>query len=532
MKFLNRLDNLGMRSKFRLILAIQAVALVVIGAVGWTILGGLEHAGAVTSEQMREVTALSRTLNDMNLVRTAHVSLLGAAADPEYVTARSAKLAEYEASVAKDLKELESLHWSPEERTRLGSAQKTFADYRDGFAALLAEARADRNPKTLSRLMEANIGLMRTSREHLAWIQKASEADAQTGLETSASRSARGKLVTLAVSAIALAICAFISRVVGNRLTGKVDELEQVMQAVAQGDLTRTPVAEGRDEVNQVAAHLAQVVAGLREDIQAIAQAAEGTASSATELSATSEEVSRTTEELRRSTDQERQAMERSSTALEEMNANIQHVKDNARRAEDLAARSADAGAQGLAAVRATGTAMAAIEESSGRVGRITTVITDIARQTNLLSLNAAIEAAKAGAQGKGFAVVAEEVRKLAERSGQAAKEITALIAESTERVAKGTGSVREAAASLERIEAHVRDTASQLKEIAAAMEEQGRASEDVVQAMGSATQMVERNASATSQLSATVQETARTTDALAHLAHRLQELTRRFRLA
>jgi len=531
MKFLHRLDNLAMKGKFSLILTIQAAALVIIGAVGWTILGRLEHAGAITSEQMREVTALSRTLNDMNLVRAAHVSLLGAASDAEYLVARSAKLAEYEAAVAKDLKLLEGLAWGPEERARLASAGKAYGAYRDGFAALLAEARSDRAPKTLSRLMETNVGLIRTAREDLFWIQKTSEADAQTGLETSASSSARGKMAILAVSAVALAVCAFISRVVGLRLTGKVHEVEAVMQALAQGDLTRTPETGGRDEVSQVAAHLAQVVAGLREDILAITQAAEGTASSATELSATTEEVNRTTGDLRRSTDQERQAMERSSAALEEMNANIQHVKENARRAEDLAARSAEAGIQGLAAVRATGTAMAAIEESSGRVGRITTVITDIARQTNLLSLNAAIEAAKAGAQGKGFAVVAEEVRKLAERSGQAAKEITALIQESTDRVAKGTGSVREAAASLERIETHVRDTASQLKEIAAAMEEQGRASEDVVQAMGSATHMVERNASAATQLSATVQETARTTEALAHLAHRLQELTRKFRL-
>ena len=120
--------------------------------------------------------------------------------------------------------------------------------------------------------------------------------------------------------------------------------------------------------------------------------------------------------------------MERSSAALEEMNANIQQVKQSTLRAEELAARSQEAGQQGLMAVKDTGRAMEAIEESSSKVNRIITVITDIARQTNLLSLNAAIEAAKAGAMGKGFAVVAEEVRKLAERSGTAAKEITALI--------------------------------------------------------------------------------------------------------
>jgi methyl-accepting chemotaxis protein len=223
--------------------------------------------------------------------------------------------------------------------------------------------------------------------------------------------------------------------------------------------------------------------------------------------------------------------MERSSAALEEMNANIQQVRQSAVEGEQGARRSEAASGQGLKAVRDSGQAMEAIEESSGKIQRIIIVITDIARQTNLLSLNAAIEAAKAGTMGKGFAVVAEEVRKLAERSGAAAKEITALIQESGDRVDLGTNAVKEAGRSLEQIEHNVRANASRMSAIAAAMEEQGRASEEVVLAMGSATQMVERNASAATQLSATVQETARTTEELASLGHQLQTLTRRFRL-
>ena len=323
----------------------------------------------------------------------------------------------------------------------------------------------------------------------------------------------------------------FLSWVVGARVEQKTHDIERAMDAVAKGDLTHLPMIEGKDELAQVASGLGLVIQGLRKDIQAISQSAEGTASSATELAATTEQVNRTTEDLRRSTEQERLAMERSSAALEQMNANIQQVKQSAQRAEALAARSQEAGRLGLAAVQDTGRAMEAIQESSSKVSRITTVITDIARQTNLLSLNAAIEAAKAGTMGKGFAVVAEEVRKLAERSGAAAKEITTLIQESSDRVGIGTEAVKEATLSLERIENHVKDNAGQLKEIATAMEEQGRASEEVVQAMESATQMVERNASAATQLSATVHETARTTEELSRLGQELQSLTRRFKL-
>ncbi len=525
-------DNLRLRGKFNLLLSIQVLALMLVGGIGWWTVAELQSGQAEISEQLTETAMLSRVLNDINLVRAAHVSLIGAAVDTEYVTAREGKLKEYSETLRKDMAAFRALPISPEDKIQLDEAEKAFEKYAKGFPALLAEARADRNPKTLSRLMEGNIADIRAARERIQKIQTASLADGEKAIQDDARRAATGKVWIAGFSLGASIVGILLSRLIGTRVGRKAQDIETVMAAVAKGDLTHAPRVEGKDELAQVAAGLGQVIHGLRSDIQAISQSAEGTASSATELAATTEQVNRTTEELRRSTEQERLAMERSSAALEEMNANIQHVKQSTTRAEELAHRSQEAGHQGLQAVQDTGKAMEGIEESSAKVSRIITVITDIARQTNLLSLNAAIEAAKAGVMGKGFAVVAEEVRKLAERSGAAAKEITALIQESTDRVGLGADSVKEASRSLERIESHVRENAGQLKEIANAMDEQGRASEEVVQAMASATQMVERNASAATQLSATVQETARTTDELATLAQQLQTLTRRFKLS
>jgi len=525
-------DNLKMRGKFNLLLFIQVLALVLVGGMGWLIVAELQRGQGEISEQLAEAASLSRVLNDMNLIRTAHTSLLGGAGDPDYVSAREGKLKEYSENFHKDMAAFRSLPISEEDKVLLGEATAAFDRYDKGFPALLAEARSDRNPKTISRLMEGHIGDIRAARERIQKIQKATETDGEAAVKVESQRAATGKAWIAGVCLAALLVGAFLSSMIGARVTMKTRNIEMIMAAVAKGDLTQTPTIEGKDELAQVAVGLTQVVQGLRKDIQAISQTAEGTASSATQLAATTEQVNRTTEELRKSTEQERLAMERSSAALEEMNANIQQVKQNTGRAEELAARSQEAGQQGLKAVQDTGRAMEAIEESSSKVTRIITVITDIARQTNLLSLNAAIEAAKAGAMGKGFAVVAEEVRKLAERSGSAAKEITALIQESTDRVGLGTDSVKEASRSLERIDQQVRENAGQLKAIASAMDEQGRASEEVVLAMESATQMVERNASAATQLSATVQETARTTEELASLAQQLQTLTRRFRLS
>ena len=526
------LDDLRMKGKFNLLLAIQTLALLLVGGLGWLSVNELQGGQRDVAKQLAKTATLSRVLNGMNVFRTVHVSMIGGAADSAYITMRQGVMKKYGETLEKDLADAKALTWSPEDKALLDEAVEAFRKYDAGFPALLAQAQADRSPQAISRLMEGNVEIMRTARDRVLKLQKAAEAAAEGSIKEDLKHSAlaKGWIGGVGLSAILLGV--ILSRTIGSRVGHKAQDIERVMSALAKGDLTQTPKVHGKDELAQVAAGLNQVILGLRSDIQAISQSAEGTASSATELSATTEQVNRTTEELRRSTEQERLAMERSSAALEEMNANIQQVKQSTLRAEELAARSQEAGQQGLMAVKDTGRAMEAIEESSSKVNRIITVITDIARQTNLLSLNAAIEAAKAGAMGKGFAVVAEEVRKLAERSGTAAKEITALIQESTERVGFGTESVKEASRSLERIEGHVRENAGQLKEIANAMDEQGRASEEVVQAMESATQMVERNASAATQLSATVQETARTTEELASLAQQLQTLTRRFKLS
>ncbi len=525
-------DRLRMRGKFNLLVVIQTIALVLVGGLGWFTVTSIQSGQAEVAEQLAETAITSRLLNQINVIRTIHVSMIGGASNPEYLAGREKRLKEYSDALQKELTTLKHLAWSAEDKALLQEATQAFQGYEKGFPALLAEARADTSPKTLARLMEDNVELVRTTRDRILKVQKGAETDAENAVKKNLADAGSGKTWIVGVNLVSVVLGIILSSAIGARVARKAQDIETAMAAVAKGDLTRTPPIEGKDELTQVASGLTQVIQGLRNDIQAISQSAEGTASSATELSATTEQVNRTTEELRRSTEQERQAMERSSAALEEMNANIQQVKQSTVRAEELAARSQEAGRQGLAAVGDTGRAMEAIEESSSKVNRIITVITDIARQTNLLSLNAAIEAAKAGAMGKGFAVVAEEVRKLAERSGTAAKEITALIQESTDRVGLGTNSVKEASRSLERIDGHVRENAGQLKEIANAMDEQGRASEEVVRAMESATQMVERNASAATQLSATVQETARTTEELANLAQQLQTMTRRFKLS
>jgi methyl-accepting chemotaxis protein len=274
------------------------------------------------------------------------------------------------------------------------------------------------------------------------------------------------------------------------------------------------------------------VIQKLHEDLQAIAGISVRTASGATELSATADLLNQNTRQISRSMDQQRDAMQQSALALSDMGRAVGDVRGQAQAAGGISEDALTISAQGLAEAEASQRAMDAIEESSAKVGRITTVIADIARQTNLLSLNAAIEAAKAGAQGKGFSVVAEEIRKLAERSAQAAKEISALIQESTDRVQVGSSAVGSVSRALAALERSIRDSADRIEAIIQATEAQSRATDEVMGAIGTTTQLTEQSASATTELASSLEETARTVKDLAQAANHLRDLGTRFKLS
>jgi len=297
-----------------------------------------------------------------------------------------------------------------------------------------------------------------------------------------------------------------------------LSDVGRVLGAVAKGDLTEKISNDYQGMLGRLKDDSNKTVENLTEIVNQIKDASET-------INTASSEISQGNTDLSQRTEEQASSLEETASSMEELTSTVKQNAENARQANQLAVGASDVAMKGGEVVRQVVTTMSGISESSKKIADIIGTIDGIAFQTNILALNAAVEAARAGEQGRGFAVVATEVRNLAQRSANAAKEIKALIEDSVGRVDAGSRLVDEAGQTMDEIVSSVKRVTDIMAEITAASQEQSSGIEQVNHAITQMDQVTQQNA-------ALVEEAAAAAESMQEQAGNLLQAVSQFTLS
>ena len=337
------------------------------------------------------------------------------------------------------------------------------------------------------------------------------------------------QLVNIALGVVLVLIASwFIVASIAKPLNDSIDLLKDI--AEGEGDLTRKLNDKRKDEFGQLGHWFNRFLQNIRSIIAQVQISVSDISAAGTQLSSTSNEISHTADNMAQGAEREAAALTQAAATIGMIASAFEEVASQINDLKGLADKAKAAANGANQAVGETQASMQAIGDSSGKIVGIVNVITEIANQTNLLSLNAAIEAAKAGEQGKGFAVVAEEVRNLADRSNSQVDQIKNLIGISSQNVEKGKSISNNMVKVLQEISHMVSSMAVPISQTATAVEEQKASVDELAKTAEEISQVSEANAAASHQLSGATSQIAQTAEELAQMVEKLKNLTDRFR--
>jgi methyl-accepting chemotaxis protein len=359
-----------------------------------------------------------------------------------------------------------------------------------------------------------------------AYRELAGHADAVLGAErqlagasVAAARARDRRSLFIVWGATLATVIAALATAVGfnRRLLQPLDAAREAADSIAGGNLRVSLPPPSADEIGQLVAALGRMADHLKRTVGSIKGSADQIATASNEIAVGNGDLSQRTE-------QQASSLQQTSSSMDALTATVATNADNARQANQLALGASDVARRGGDVVDQVVSTMGEISDSSRKIADIIGVIDGIAFQTNILALNAAVEAARAGEQGRGFSVVAAEVRSLAQRSAEAARQIKGLIGDSVQRVESGSRLVKEAGATMAEIVTSVRRVTDIIGEISSATSEQSSGIGQVNTAVVQLDRMTQQNA-------ALVEQSAAAAESLKEQARRLAEAIGTFRL-
>ena len=365
----------------------------------------------------------------------------------------------------------------------------------DIVALALARKRDEATAKMNAECQPLLKQLIGTTTQYTQFITASGEQEIRKAAEKYNTK--RFTLIATAIAAIlaAIGLATLINRSLMRSLGADPVQLSAAARRVASGDLGPVP-GSAEAPANSVLASLGDMQTALADIVGRVRL-------SATAIESGSHEIATGNTDLSHRTEQQARSLQQSAASMEEMTATVQQNSDTAQQASQLASAARAAAEHGGTVVSQVVSTMNDITTSSRRIGDIISVIDGIAFQTNILALNAAVEAARAGEQGRGFAVVAGEVRTLAQRSAQAAKEIKSLIEASVQKVETGSALVNTAGSAMTEIVGEVKRVADLIGEISAATREQSTGIGHIGSAVAQLDQSTQQNAALVEQMAA-----------------------------
>ena len=337
-------------------------------------------------------------------------------------------------------------------------------------------------------------------------------------LQVRTARLQRTEWLVIGLSVLMVGLCGLLARSIVRSILQATDDARRMAERIAAGDLSPEPLRVSEDELGRMVQAMEAMRLSLTEVVGTVRE-------NAVSVAAASAQIAQGNIDLSSRTEQQAAALQQTAATMDQLGSTVSHNADHAREADGLAREASTLASRGGEMVSQVVGTMGGISEASRKIGDIIGVIDSIAFQTNILALNAAVEAARAGEQGRGFAVVATEVRNLAQRSAEAAREIKALISTSVERVEQGVSLVDQTGRSVGEVVASIRRVSDIVAQISAASAEQSTG----VAQVGQAVTQMDR---ATQQNAALVEQSAAAAGTLKSQAEQLVDAVARFRVA